>query len=122
MSAAGQPTPIEGAIDPAAGEAAKQTGTAQAAANTPVDWAADCDDAIETMARRGVEFQAADLVKEGLVGEPDHPNRWGPRFIKASHAGVIEPVGTAQSKRKTVHSSLCHTWRGTADYREEAAA
>jgi hypothetical protein len=110
------------AIDPAAGEAAKQAGTAQAAANTSADWAADCDAAIETMARRGVEFQAADLVKAGLIGDPERPNQWGPRFIRASKRGVIEPIGTAQSKRKTVHSSLCHTWRGTADYRGEEAA
>lgn len=110
------------AIDPVAGEAAKQAGTAQAAANTSPDWAADCDDAIQAMARRGIEFQAADLVNEGLIDEPDHPNRWGSRFIKASRDGVIEPVGVAQSKRATVHKSLCHTWRGTAEYRKGQAA
>lgn len=109
-------------IDPAAGEAAKQTGTTQAAANTPADWAADCDAAIEAMARRGITFQAADLVKAGLVGEPAHPNQWGPRFIKAARAGVIEKLAAAPSKRKTVHSSLCRTWRGTPAYRGEDAA
>lgn len=86
------------------------------------DWSADCDDAIETMARRGVEFQAWDLVREGLIGEPAHPNQWGPRFIVAENRGVIERLEAVPSKRKTVHSSLCRTWRGTPAYRGDAAA
>lgn len=114
--------PVEGAINPAAGERAKSAGMAEAAANTRPDWASACDAAIEVMARRGTEFQAADLIREGLVEEPDHPNRWGSRFQKAANDHVIEPVGVAQSKRATVHKSLCHTWRGTPAYRAEAAA
>ncbi|MFC9949228.1 hypothetical protein ACFVIN_01445 [Streptomyces prasinus] len=114
--------PIQGTVNPSAGEAAKADGMALAQANTPTDWATACAAAIELMARRGVEFQAADLIAEGLVDEPDSPNRWGPAFLRSSAAGVIEAVGYAKSKRATVHSSICRTWRGTADYRSGAAA
>lgn len=116
------PEPVQGTVDPDAGETAKANGMALARANTPIDWADACAAAIVLMARRGTEFQAADLIAEGLVDEPDSPNRWGPAFLRASSAGVIEPVGYARSKRATVHSSICRTWRGTANYRTAAVA
>ncbi|MFD6324227.1 hypothetical protein ACFWOL_15455 [Streptomyces sp. NPDC058442] len=116
------PEPVTGTVNPSAGEVAKAGGMALARANTPIDWADACAAAIELMARRGTEFQAADLIAEGLVDEPDSPNRWGPAFLRASAAGVIEAVGYAKSKRATVHSSICRTWRGTADYRTRDAA
>jgi hypothetical protein len=102
------------AINPAAGHAVKAVGMSEADGATTQDWRDACDDAIATMAARGVEFQAADLVAEGLVGEPAHPNQWGPRFSTAARHGVIEAVNAAPSKRATVHASLCRTWRGTA--------
>ncbi|CAL9665790.1 hypothetical protein SUDANB145_07389 (plasmid) [Streptomyces sp. enrichment culture] len=116
------PEPVEGAVDPAAGERAKDAGMALAAANTTVDWADACAAAIELMARRGTVFQAADLIAEGLVDEPDSPNRWGPAFLRASRAGVIEAAGVVQSRRATVHRSLCRAWQGTAAYRPGAVA
>lgn len=106
---------IPNPINPEAGRAAKVAGMAQADANTPVAWAAACDAAIELMARRGVVFQAADLIAEGLVDEPDHPNRWGPRFAAAARNGVIQPAGYASSKRRTVRSSACKQWIGVQD-------
>jgi hypothetical protein len=116
------PEAVHGTVDPAAGDAAKTAGMSLAAANTTTEWADACAAAIEEMARRDVEFQAADLIAEGLVAEPDSPNRWGPAFLRASRAGVIEAAGIAQSKRATVHRSLCRTWRGTAAYRAGNAA
>jgi hypothetical protein len=116
------PEPVQGAVGPSAGEAAKADGMALAQANTPIEWADACAAAIELMARRGVEFQAADLIAEGLVDEPDSPNRWGPAFLRAAAAGVIEACGYAKSKRATVHSSICRTWMGTAGYRNRSAA
>lgn len=113
--------PVEGTVDPVAGEAAKTAGMSLAAANTDTDWSAACAAAIEQMARRGIEFQAADLIAEQLVAEPDSPNRWGPAFLRAAAAGVIEARGYAKSKRATVHSSICRTWQGTTDYRRSAA-
>jgi hypothetical protein len=113
--------PVEGAVNPAAGESAKADGMALAAANTIPEWADACAAAIEQMARRGTVFQAADLIAEGLVDEPDSPNRWGPAFLRAAAAGVIETHGYAKSKRATVHSSICRTWIGTAEYRRSAA-
>ncbi|WP_121711605.1 hypothetical protein [Streptomyces sp. E5N91] len=115
------PEPAQGTVDPAAGETAKADGMALAAANTTIEWADACAAAIRLMARRGTVFQAADLIAEGLVDEPDSPNRWGPAFLRASHAGVIEPAGVVQSKRATVRRSLCRAWQGTADYRRAAA-
>lgn len=113
--------PVQGSINRAAGEAAKTAGMARVGKLDP-EWAARCDKAIREMARRGVVFQAADLVAEQLVDEPPHPNCWGPRFLAASRAGVVEAAGIAQSKRTTVHRSLCRAWQGTAEYREGSAA
>ncbi len=114
--------PVEGTVNPPAGETAKANGMALALANTDADWTDRCAAAIETMARRGAEFQAADLIAEGLVDEPDSPNRWGPAFLRAAAAGVIEARGYAKSKRATVHSSICRTWQGTAEYRSGRVA
>lgn len=116
------PIPIHNAINPAAGNRAKAAGIAQAHANTPTSWRTACDAAIELMARRGVVFQAADLIKEGLVDEPDHPNRWGPRFAAAARNGVIQPAGYASSKRRTVRSSACKQWIGVQDKQLGSAA
>jgi hypothetical protein len=113
------PAPTPAAINPAAGEAAKKRGTKRIGSLDP-EWAAQCDDAIETMARRGIPFQAADLIREELVGEPPHPNCWGPRFIKASKRGVIEHVDYCGSARATVHRSICHQWIGTPAWRAAA--
>lgn len=103
----------EGTVDEVAGERAKVRGMTRAEASTTPLWAAQCDAAIRTMAARGVVFQAADLIAEGLVDEPMLPAQWGPRFMKAHKDGVIEFVDHAPSKRATVHKSICKTWRGT---------
>ncbi|MFF4403673.1 hypothetical protein [Streptomyces sp. NPDC001404] len=113
------PAVLHGLIDPAVGEHAKTTGIARAAQNTDESWATACDKAIAVMAARGVVFQAADLIAEGLVDEPEHPNQWGARFTKAAHDGVIVSAGFVQSKRVTVHRSICHQWIGAG---QEAAA
>ncbi|WP_435215834.1 hypothetical protein [Streptomyces sp. bgisy034] len=113
--------PVEGTVNVAAGEAAKAAGMARIGHLDP-EWSARCDKAIREMAKRGTVFQASDLIAEGLVDEPPHPNCWGARFGAASRAGVIEPAGIAQSKRTTVHRSLCRAWQGTAEYRNGNAA
>lgn len=106
------PEPVHGTVNPAAGEAAKVAGMAKVSQLDP-QWVVDCDKAIRAMAGRGGVFQAADLIAEGLVSEPDSPNQWGPAFRRAALAGVIRPVGYAKSKRATVHSSICRTWTGS---------
>jgi len=115
------PEPVQGAVSAAAAQAAKQDGIARATANTQPDWATACRAAIELMARRGIPFQAADLIAEGLIDEPDHPARWGAAFNNAARAGVIEEAGFVRSKRATVHGSICKQWIGTIDYRKAAA-
>ncbi|CAG6392736.1 hypothetical protein NMG29_06470 [Streptomyces cocklensis] len=107
------PAVVEGTVDPASGERAKARGMRQAAGATPPPWADACDAAIRVLAARGVEFQAADLIAEGLVDEPVSPSQWGPRFQAAARDGVIEAAGVARSKRATVRASLCLVWRGT---------
>lgn len=113
------PAVLEGVIDVAVGERAKTVGMAAAASRTDQSWASRCDEAIRTMAARGAVFQAADLIAEGLVDEPEHPAQWGARFVKAAHDGVIVSAGFAKSKRATVHRSICHQWVGSG---QEAAA
>jgi hypothetical protein len=108
------------AIDPAAGRRAKQDGMGAADAATDADWATRCDAAIEEMARRGQPLQAADLIEQQLVGEPDRSAQWGPRFLAASRAGLIAQAGAVASKRATVHSSLCRQWIGTVPARSAA--
>lgn len=106
------PEPVHGAINPAAGERAKERGMAAAEAATDLSWADACDAAIAVMAQRGQPFQAADLITEGLIGEPPHPSMWGPRLGAAARRGLIKAAGAAPSKRATVHRSLCRTWIG----------
>lgn len=106
-------TPVQGVADVAAGDAAKARGMAQAEAATAPSWAAACDAAIAVMAARGVEFQAADLIAEELVDEPDDHHKWGPRFRYMAGRGVIEEVAADRSKRATSHRSRLCTWRGT---------
>jgi hypothetical protein len=115
------PEPPQGTMSAQAGEAAKTDGIARAAANTPPDWATACRSAIELMAKRGIPFQAADLIAEGLIDEPDSPARWGAAFNNAARAGVIEHAGVVPSTRATVHRSLCRQWIGTASYRQQVA-
>ena len=106
--------------DVAAGEAAKAAGMAEADEHTPKAWAAACDAAIEAMAARGIPFQASDLVREGLVEEPDNHHRWGPRFGAAAKRGWIVEYGTGRSKRASSKRSRLATWIGA--HAEEAAA
>ena len=113
--------PAQGTVSATAGETAKQDGMARAAANTPPDWATACRAAIELMAKRGLPFQAADLIAEGLVDEPDSPARWGAAYNNAARAGVIEQAGVDASTLATVHRSLCRQWIGTAAYRQAVA-
>ncbi|MGW2837356.1 hypothetical protein ACWCWD_06545 [Streptomyces sp. NPDC001493] len=114
--------PIQGAVDPAAGERAKDDGLAATRAATAPDWATACRTAIEELARRGEVFQAADLIAEGLVGEPDHPSRWGGALGSAARAGLIVEAGYVPSKRTTVRRSICKAWVGVGTQQGRAAA
>ena len=113
--------PVPGTVSAAAGEAAKEAGTAKARKHTPPDWATAVQNGITLLAKRGVPFQAADLIREGLVDEPEHPAKGGPQFGIAARAGVIEHAGVVPSTRATVHRSLCRQWIGNAAYRQAAA-
>lgn len=94
-------------------EARKQQGMAQVDANSMPEWKAECDAAIERLARTGRVFQAHDLTLEG-IGDPHHPNAWGARLSAAAKRGVIVSAGTGQSTRPTTAKSLVHLWRGAA--------
>ncbi|GHH58009.1 hypothetical protein [Streptomyces candidus] len=103
--------PTPGTVNPAAGERAKRKGMAKVRQLDP-EWSARCDEKIAEFAARGVVFQAADLIEAGL-DEPPHPNCWGTRFAAAARAGIVRHAGYGQSKRATVHRSICHQWVGT---------
>jgi hypothetical protein len=75
-------------------------------------WRSSCQQAITAMASTGREFQAFDLVEQFGLGEPSSTALWGSVFRLMHLAGVIRPVGYAQSKRPTVAGSACRTWRG----------
>lgn len=101
-------------INPATGERLKNDGMAQADEATDDDWKERCDDAIDTMARRGLPFQASDLVREGLVEEPANHHQWGPRFSYAARRGVIREAAATRSKRTASRASRLVTWIGAA--------
>lgn len=101
-------------INPAMGERLKNDGMAEADQATDHDWKERCDDAIDTMARRGLPFQASDLVDEGLIEDPPNHHQWGPRFSYAARRGVIREVAAVKSKRTASRSSRLVTWIGAA--------
>lgn len=101
-------------LEPTAGDRLKQEGMNEADDATDSDWKDECDDAIATMARRGVPFQACDLVSEGLVREPPNHHQWGPRFSHAARRGVIREVAATKSRRTASRSSRLVTWIGVA--------
>ncbi len=106
-------TPLDDVPAQRRAEDVKRAGLAAADSSTD-DWWKSCADAgIAELARRGLPFQAADVVELLGVPEPDHPNRWGPRFLAAAGAGVITHVGFAASKRPTSAKSILRLWRGT---------
>ncbi|MEV7364304.1 hypothetical protein [Streptomyces sp. NPDC091299] len=105
---------LTGRIDPAAGERLKNQALADVDDATGDDWKTECDDAIAEMARRGLPFQASDLVDQGLVNEPTNHHQWGPRFAYAARRGVIREVAATKSKRTASRSSRLVTWIGAA--------
>jgi hypothetical protein len=96
------------------GDRLKAQGMAEADDNTDDDWKSECDEGIAAMARRGIPFQAHDLVDQGLVREPANHHQWGPRFAYAARRGVIREVAAVKSKRTASRSSRLVTWIGTA--------
>ena len=111
MSTQRESSPIA-RLNPAAGRRLKYEGMADAEQATDPGWAERCDAAIEEMARRRIPFQASDLVEQGLVGEPDKHQQWGPRFGTAAKRGVIREVTATRSKRTASRSSRLVTWIG----------
>lgn len=107
-------SPIATGNNPTAGDRLKAQGMAEADDATDNDWKAACDDAIATMARRRIPFQASDLVREGLVREPPNHHQWGPRFSHAARRGVIREVAATKSRRTASRSSRLVTWIGAA--------
>ncbi|MDT0270615.1 hypothetical protein RM844_30515 [Streptomyces sp. DSM 44915] len=115
------PAVVAGVVDPAAGRAARDAGMARAEQRTAPSWAAACQAAIRVMAARGVPFQAADMVAEGLVDEPADHHQWGPQLAIAARRGVIRAHGYAPSRRATTKASACRQWIGTSAGTEVAA-
>jgi hypothetical protein len=106
-------SPTANRINPA-GERLKAQGMAEADNATDDDWKSECDDGIAEMARRGIPFQAHDLVDQGLVREPADHHQWGPRFSYAARRGVIREVAATKSRRTASRSSRLVTWIGAA--------
>lgn len=65
---------------------------------------------ISIMAANGLEFTADDVRQ--VVGEPDHPNRWGGVWLAARRAGLVVPTGEVRpSTTASRHGSLVRVWR-----------
>ncbi|MFK4869031.1 hypothetical protein ACI3K4_27835 [Streptomyces sp. CSMPJR101] len=107
-------SPTATGTNPTEGDRLKAQGMTEADQATDDDWKAECDDGIAEMARRGVPFQASDLVREGLVREPANHHQWGPRFSYAARRGVIREVAATKSRRTASRSSRLVTWIGAA--------
>jgi hypothetical protein len=101
-------------INPAMGARLKSDGMNEADQAADDDWKERCDDAINTMARRGQPFQASDLVELGLIEDPPNHHQWGPRFSYAARRGVIREVAATKSRRTASRSSRLVTWIGAA--------
>lgn len=86
-------------------------GVEQADRRTDWRWARVCDEAIAELAADGRPFECADLTDLG-VPQPDHPNRWGPRFRAAAKAGVIRSHSYGPSRRPSRRESLTRFWVG----------
>lgn len=79
--------------------------------NTDGWWESCALAAIETLAKSGRVFTAADLADLG-VDTPDHPCRWGSVFAKAKAAGTIVRVGYAPSRTAGRRGGVCAMWFG----------
>lgn len=90
---------------------ASRSGVQRSAENADAWWWSPAWRGLTWLAGTDTEFQASDLTVLG-VPDPEHPARWGALFTKALHAGLIEPVGYAPSKRPSRSGGVCRVWRG----------
>lgn len=107
--------PLEAVLEELRHRAAAHSvdGRTRADENADAWWKATADQAIRALAETGRVFDAYALAEAG-VPEPDHPSRWGPRFLAAARAGVIVPAGYASSRRPATAGSAVRVWRGAA--------
>lgn len=110
---AAETPPVASILDEVRARAAARQvdGLTRADENTDAFWRATADQAIRARAETGRVFDAYALAEDG-VPEPDHPSRWGPRFLAAARAGVIVPAGYASSRRPATAGSAVRVWRG----------
>ena len=76
-------------------------------------WESTALSAIETLAKQGQPFTAADLTDLGVT-EPDHSCRWGSVFAKAKALGIVRKLGYAASRRPSRSAGVCAVWTGAA--------
>lgn len=84
-----------------------EPGRDQAETNADTWWWDGAMLALRQLAKRKRPFQAADIA--ALVGEPDHPCRWGALFAAAAKQRRIELAGYTESHRS---GQPCRLWRG----------
>ena len=103
-----QPTLLD---EIAEAERLKHEGMALVDSHQDQRWRAEVDAAIASLARRGEPFTSED-VRALVATEPTHPNAWGPRFVAAANAGVIEFLGYVKSSRPSLRRARVAQWRG----------
>ena len=90
--------------------AGADAGADLAGENTEDHWRQGALREISIMAANGLEFTADDVRQ--VVGEPDHPNRWGGVWLAARRAGLVVPTGEVRpSTTASRHGSLVRVWR-----------
>ncbi len=80
-------------------------------AELPSDGWWEAGASIETLAKTGRTFTAADLTDLG-VAAPDHPCRWGSVMAKAKAQGLIVKAGYGPSRRGGRNGGVCAIWTG----------
>lgn len=96
------------------GVEAQRAATAEAIdrveANAPVDWRAEADAAIRSVASRFEAFTADDVWDTGLTIPPT-PSALGPVFRAAQKAGIIAPTEQAVESRYAHRHRKLKVWR-----------
>jgi hypothetical protein len=90
-------------------DAVRDTG-AQLALRFDPAWSERAAEVIRDFAASGEEFDPEDV--RAVVGDPESPPAMGAAFLRASKAGLIEPVGISKSTRIQRHGGWARTWRG----------
>lgn len=86
-------------------------------------WVDEVWDAFVQAADTGLPFTVSEIAARHDLPDPPNPQaHWGQLPGRLRKAGLIEPHATGNSARRSVHSSLVHTWIGVPPARRRGEA